>query len=148
MKVTFLNGASLRPVPPGSGKDPDSRWIDIHAGEFDEEQMAAWFRQSAALPGWPGFWHPSLAPERRVDLRSTGMKRILYVYDEGDFHVSESAGRLIGEDLAGDGRYELEMTTDLDAFAALPRADYAAVVVYTTGCRDEFNTQNLNRRYS
>ena len=55
VKVTFLNGASLRPVPPGSGKDPDARWIDIHEGELDEEQMAAWFRQSAALPGWPGF---------------------------------------------------------------------------------------------
>ena len=55
VKVTFLNGASLRPVPPGSGKDRDSRWIDIHEGELDEEQMAAWFRQSAALPGWPGF---------------------------------------------------------------------------------------------
>ena len=54
-KVTFLNGASLRPVPPGSGKDKDSRWIDIHEGELDEEQMAAWFRQSAALPGSPGF---------------------------------------------------------------------------------------------
>ncbi len=67
------------------------------------------------------------------------MKRILYVYNEGDFHISESAGRLIGQDLAGDGRYELEMTTDLDAFAALPRGDYAAVVVYTTGCRDELN---------
>ena len=55
VKVTFLNGASLQPVPPGSGKDRDSRWIDIHEGELDEEQMAAWFRQSAALPGRPGF---------------------------------------------------------------------------------------------
>ena len=65
------------------------------------------------------------------------MKKILYVYREQDFHISESAGRLIGQDLAADGRYELEMTTDLDAFAALPGGDYAAVVVYTTGCRDE-----------
>ena len=55
VKVTFLNGASLRPVPPGSGKDPDSRWVDIHEGELDEEQMAEWVRQSAALPGWDGF---------------------------------------------------------------------------------------------
>ena len=55
VKVSFLNGASLRPVPPGSGKDPDSRWIDIYEGELDEEQMAEWFRQSAALPGWDGF---------------------------------------------------------------------------------------------
>ena len=55
VKVTFLNGALLRPVPPGSGKDPDSRWVDVHEGELDEEQMAEWVRQAAALPGWPGF---------------------------------------------------------------------------------------------
>ena len=55
VKVTFLNGASLRPVLPGSGKDPDSRWVDIYEGEFDEDQMAEWVRQAAALPGWPGF---------------------------------------------------------------------------------------------
>ena len=55
VKVTFLNGASLRPVPPGSGKDPDSRWIDIYEGQLDEEQMATWVRQAAVLPGWHGF---------------------------------------------------------------------------------------------
>ena len=55
VKVTFLNGASLQPVPPGSGKDKDSRWVDIYEGELDEEQMATWVRQSAALPGWRGF---------------------------------------------------------------------------------------------
>ena len=55
VKVTFLNGASLQPVPPGSGKDPDARWVDIYEGELDEEQMETWVRQSAALPGWRGF---------------------------------------------------------------------------------------------
>ena len=55
VKVTFLNGASLSPVPPGSGKDPDSRWVDIYEDKLDEEQMADWVRQAAALPGWHGF---------------------------------------------------------------------------------------------
>ena len=55
VKITFLNGASLSPVPPGGGKDPDSRWVDIYEGALDEEQMAEWIRQSAALPGWAGF---------------------------------------------------------------------------------------------
>ena len=50
-----MNGASLRPVPPGSGKDKDARWVDVHEGEYDEEQMAEWVRQAAALPGWAGF---------------------------------------------------------------------------------------------
>ncbi len=52
VKVTFINGASLRPVPHGSGKDPDSRWIDIYEDDLDETQMATWVRQAAALPGW------------------------------------------------------------------------------------------------
>ena len=55
VKVTFLNGASLSPEPPGSGKDPDSRWVDIYEGELDEPRMEEWVRQSAALPGWDGF---------------------------------------------------------------------------------------------
>ena len=55
VRVTFMNGASLRPVPPGSGKDRDARWLDVHEGEFDEERLAAWVLQSAAIPGWRGF---------------------------------------------------------------------------------------------
>ena len=55
VKVTFLNGSSLDPVPPGSGKDRDSRWIDIYEGQLDEAQMTDWVRQAAALPGWDGF---------------------------------------------------------------------------------------------
>ena len=55
VKVTFLNGASLNPVPPGSGKDQDSRWVDIYEGQLDEQQLAEWVRQAAALPGWKGF---------------------------------------------------------------------------------------------
>ena len=55
VKVTFFNGASLEPVPPGSGKDPEARWINVHEGEFDADQMETWIRQSAALPGWQGF---------------------------------------------------------------------------------------------
>ena len=55
VKVTFLNGAQLHPEPPGSGKDADARWVNIFEGELDEERMAKWIRQSAALPGWDGF---------------------------------------------------------------------------------------------
>jgi hypothetical protein len=52
VKVTFFRGASLRPAPPGAGKDEDARWIDVHEGELDEAQMAKWVKQAAALPGW------------------------------------------------------------------------------------------------
>ena len=55
VKVTFFLGRSLSPLPPGSGKDPDSRWVDIYEGGLDEEQMTEWVRRAAALPGWKGF---------------------------------------------------------------------------------------------
>ena len=53
VKVTFFRGASLRPVPPGAGKDKNARWIDIHEDdELDEARLASWVKQAAALPGW------------------------------------------------------------------------------------------------
>ena len=55
VKVTFFKGAELQPPPPGGGKDPDGRWVDIYEGAFDERQMAEWVRQAAAIPGWDGF---------------------------------------------------------------------------------------------
>lgn len=54
IKVTFLQGTSLRPTPPGgTPKSKDARWIDIYEGDdLDETQMARWVKQAAALPGW------------------------------------------------------------------------------------------------
>jgi hypothetical protein len=51
VKVTFFRGASLHPAPPG-GTGKDARWIDVHEDDLDEDRMAAWIRQAAALPGW------------------------------------------------------------------------------------------------
>ncbi len=51
VKVTFFRGTSLRP-PPTGGTSKDARWIDIHEDDLDEQQMAAWVKQAAALPGW------------------------------------------------------------------------------------------------
>lgn len=53
VKVTFFKGTSLRPIPPGgTEKSGEGRWIDIHEGELDEEKLASWVKQAAALPGW------------------------------------------------------------------------------------------------
>ena len=54
VKVTFVRGTSLRPVPPGGTlRSKDARWIDIReGGELDEAQLASWVKQAAALPGW------------------------------------------------------------------------------------------------
>ncbi len=56
VKVNFFSGASLQPVPPGAGKDPNARWIDIHENDdLDEAQMTDWLRQAAKLNGWASF---------------------------------------------------------------------------------------------
>jgi hypothetical protein len=51
VKVTFFRGSSLRPVPPGTSKYPDVRYLDIREGELDETQFAAWVKQASKLPG-------------------------------------------------------------------------------------------------
>jgi len=51
IKVAFFRGASLRPVPPGASKQKDVRYLDIHEGELDEAQFAAWVKQASQLPG-------------------------------------------------------------------------------------------------
>ena len=54
VKVTFFEGLSLAPIPPGgTPKSGQSRWIDIYEGDqLDETQMSDWLRQAADLPGW------------------------------------------------------------------------------------------------
>jgi hypothetical protein len=56
VKVTFFQGTSLRPLPPGPSKHEHVRTIDIHEhDELDESQMSTWVKQAAKLPGWvPG----------------------------------------------------------------------------------------------
>ena len=56
VKVSFLNGASLDPLPPVASKDPTTRYLHIpEDGVFDETQFVAWVQQAAVLPGWDGF---------------------------------------------------------------------------------------------
>ena len=53
VKVAFFKGARLRPKPPVESKDANARYVHIQEGEgFDEDQMATWLAQAAAIPGW------------------------------------------------------------------------------------------------
>ena len=57
VKLTFLRGTALVPVPPvapiGMGKD--SRGVDLQSvNALDEGQAASWMQQAAALPGFGG----------------------------------------------------------------------------------------------
>ena len=55
VKVTFLNGKSLNPLPPVASKDPNARYYHIFEEGMDVAQMEEWVRQAAAVPGWDGF---------------------------------------------------------------------------------------------
>jgi len=51
VKVTFFRGTSLNPVPPGTSKHPEVRYLDVCEGEFDEAQFTDWVQQASTLPG-------------------------------------------------------------------------------------------------
>ena len=56
IKVTFLQGAKLDPLPPVDSKDPDTRYVHIHEDEnLDEKLLTRWIEQASELPGWDGF---------------------------------------------------------------------------------------------
>ncbi|SDP26614.1 hypothetical protein SAMN04488061_2667 [Filomicrobium insigne] len=52
IKVAFFRGASLKPMPPGTSKQKDVRYLDIYEhDELDETQFADWVKQASKLPG-------------------------------------------------------------------------------------------------
>ncbi len=55
VKLTFGHGTSLTPVPPATpvGMGRASRDVELASlDDIDEEQIAAWMRQAAAMPGF------------------------------------------------------------------------------------------------
>lgn len=52
VKVAFFRGTSLRPMPPGSSKHEEVRYLDIYEdGQLDEAQFTDWVKQASLLPG-------------------------------------------------------------------------------------------------
>ena len=53
LKLVFLDGASLTPVPPGPLATKPQRALDVReADTLDEAQLASWVKQASQLPGW------------------------------------------------------------------------------------------------
>jgi hypothetical protein len=52
VKVAFFRGASLRPVPPGTSKQAQVRYLDIREDDtLDEVRFTKWVKQASKLPG-------------------------------------------------------------------------------------------------
>ena len=53
IKVTFIKGMALDPLPSVESKDPDARYYHIYEdGLIDEELIASWVKQASEIPGW------------------------------------------------------------------------------------------------
>lgn len=52
VKVAFFRGAGLKPLPPGTSKQKNVRYLDVYEDGFDEKQFAAWVKQASKFPGW------------------------------------------------------------------------------------------------
>ena len=56
IKVTFLRGSSLEPVPPVASKLPEVRYLHLYAdGDLDEDLLRSWIEPAAQTPGEPLF---------------------------------------------------------------------------------------------
>ena len=56
VKLNFFCGSSLDPVPPGGGKDPNARWLNIYENDqIDDALIESWLKQAAKLKGWASF---------------------------------------------------------------------------------------------
>jgi hypothetical protein len=51
IKVSFFRGASLKPIPAGTSKHPEVRYLDIYEDKLDEAQFTDWVKQASQLPG-------------------------------------------------------------------------------------------------
>jgi hypothetical protein len=51
IKVAFLRGAALHPLPPGKSKQKSVRYLDVRENELDQDQFVEWIEQAAKLPG-------------------------------------------------------------------------------------------------
>jgi hypothetical protein len=52
VKLAFFRGAALRPMPPGTSRQKEVRYLDIREDDpFDEALIADWVRQASLLPG-------------------------------------------------------------------------------------------------
>ncbi len=52
VKVAFLRGKLLSPMPPGTSKTKEARYLDLRENdEIDEGQFTEWLKQASRMPG-------------------------------------------------------------------------------------------------
>lgn len=52
VKVTWLNGSHLKPLPPQKSKDEKVRYLNVNDGDqMDDDQLREWICQAIDLPG-------------------------------------------------------------------------------------------------
>lgn len=99
IKVSFLRGTSLRPLPPVESKDPNTRYFHIHENErVDQRQLTTWIRQAAALPGWDfGSDLLPLTANDRAPRERTATTRPRHMAKNESSRTPDSASKMIDE---------------------------------------------------
>ena len=104
IKVTFFNGAQLKPPPPESSKDKEARYFHIREGVWDEQQFGRWVKQASRLPGWDGV--SSSGGMSRGDSSTHRLQfaaKLIRLTDEAEYYgleVPKGITRKIGEIVA------------------------------------------------
>ena len=53
VRLSFFNGTSLDPLPPGGSKVKGNRYYDIRdANEIEVRQLTSWVKQACRIQGW------------------------------------------------------------------------------------------------
>lgn len=53
VRLSFFNGASLDPLPPGPSKVKGNRYYDVRdPKEIDVRQLTSWVKQASRIQGW------------------------------------------------------------------------------------------------
>lgn len=55
IKIAFLNGVALTPLPPVEAKHETTRYVHVLEDSFDEVQFQDWVKQASKAPGDPVF---------------------------------------------------------------------------------------------
>jgi hypothetical protein len=75
VKLMFVNGAALEPVPPVTpvGMGTSTRGVELESvDDRDERQIAAWMKQAMSVPGVGGTKHRTASWSRALRLQGVG----------------------------------------------------------------------------
>jgi hypothetical protein len=108
VKIAFFRGAALHPLPPVESKNPDTRYLHIHAGdELDEARLTAWVKQASQAG--------STMKKAGTAMKKSVAKKPAAAKGSASAGAGEDAARLIDAKIQALGDWRGEMLARLRA---------------------------------